>query len=91
MAVNLPNPGTYLAQLGNDVVMFRDALQRLLNDAAYLASIGGVTALEAPPFSLSAADAQLIMSTVGGVTPSNPVVVSIEGFLTATEPLWGGQ
>jgi len=91
MAVNVPNPGIYQQQLGQHVTAFRDALQALLNDAAYLNSMGGATFLQAPPFSLAAADAQLIVSTIGAVTPANAVVQQIEAFLVSTEPLWGGQ
>jgi hypothetical protein len=91
MPVNLPNPGTYLSQLGSDCANFRDALQRLLNDAAYLSAIGGVATLEAAPFNIDAADAQAIMNTVGIVTPGNGVVQSIQAFIASTEFLWGGQ
>jgi hypothetical protein len=91
MAVNTPNPGVYLSKLGADVVALRDALQTLINDAAYLNSVGGASFLQAPPFNLSAADAQLVVSTVGAVTPANSVVQSIQAFLVNTEPLWGGQ
>ncbi len=91
MAVNLPNPGNYQQKLGADVVALRVALQALINDAAYLNAIGGAATLEAAPFNLAAADATLIMSTVGAVTPTNTVVQSIQAFLVQTEPLWGGE
>ena len=91
MAVNLPNPGVFEAQLGQHVTAFRDALQAILNDAAYLNSMSGAAFLESAPFSLSAADATTIMNTVGAVTPSASLVQSIQNWITSTEPLWGGQ
>jgi hypothetical protein len=91
MTVNAPNPGIYQAQLGAHCVALREALQDLINDAEYLASMGGVTFLEAAPFSLSAADAQTIMSTVGAVLPTNGTVAALQTFITSTQPLWGGN
>ena len=90
MPVNLPNPGSYLLQLGNDCKALRDALQNLINDAAYLNAIGGAATLEAAPFSIDATDAQAIMNTVGIVTPGNATVQAIEAFVATTEFLWGG-
>lgn len=90
MTVNTPNPGNYQQQLSQHIVQFRDSLQNLLNDAAYLNSVGGAAFLTAPPFNMSTADANLIMSTIGVVTPTNSVVQSIQAFLVNTEPLWGG-
>jgi hypothetical protein len=90
MAVNLPNPGTFLGQLGDDCTTFRDALQRLINDAAYLTAIGGAATLEAAPFSLSSADATAIMNTIGSVTGTNATVEQIQAFIASTEFIWGG-
>ena len=89
MAVNLPNPGSYLLQLGQHSKALRDALQDLINDGAYLNNIG-VATLEAPPFSLAAADAQNIINVFGAVTPANPTVEAIEAFIASTEFIWGG-
>lgn len=90
MAVNLPNQGAYLQKLGNDCTNFRDALQTLINDAEYLAAIGGAATLETAPFSVSPADAQNIMNTVGVVLPSNGTVQAIQAFIASTQFLWGG-
>lgn len=90
MAINTPNPGLYQQQLGQHVVSFRDALQALLNDAAYINAQGG-TAFLTGPMGLSPADAQVVVSTIGAVTPGNAVVQQIQAFLASTEPLWGGQ
>ncbi len=91
MAVNVPNSGTYQQQLGQHVTTFRDALQQLLNDAAYLNSMGGSAFLTAAPFSLSQTDADKIMSTVGAVTPAATVVQQLTAWLNSTQALWGGQ
>lgn len=91
MAVNVPNSGTYQQQLGAHVTQFRDALQQLLNDAAYLNSMGGSTFLQGAPFNLAPADADKIMQTVGAVTPQNSVVSQLQTWLASTQPLWGGQ
>lgn len=90
MAVNTPPPSSYQVNLGAHVVAFRDALQVLLNDAAYLNSMGGATFLETT-MGMSAADAQTVVSTIGAVTPGNSTVQSIQAFLASTETLWGGQ
>jgi hypothetical protein len=91
MAVNTPNPGNYLAKLGQDLVNFRNALQTLMNDANYLNSMGGVAMLEAAPFNMTAADAQYVVNAIGAVTPTNAVVTAINNYLNGTQQLWGGQ
>jgi len=93
MAVNVPNAGNYQQSLGAHLVAFRDALQRLLNDAAYLNSMGGLTFLQAAPpagMGLSAADAQIIQNSIGVVIPTNATVIAIQNYLATTEALWGG-
>lgn len=94
MAVNVPNPGIYQQGLGQHIVQFRDALQRLLNDAAYLNQMGGLAFLQAAQpngMGLSAADAQIIQNAIGVVTPGNATVIAIQNYLVTTEGLWGGQ
>jgi hypothetical protein len=91
MAVNVPNPGSYMGLLGGHCTAFRDALNNLINDAAYLQSMGGATFLEAAPFNLSPTDAAVVMSTIGVVTPTNTTVVTLQAFIASTEPLWGGN
>lgn len=91
MAINVPNPGAFESQLGQHITQFRDALQALINDAEYLTAMGGATFLEAAPFSMAAADAQMVMGTVGVITPNNATVASLQAFLATTQPLWGGQ
>jgi hypothetical protein len=92
MTVNAPNPGAYQQGLGAHIVAFRDALQRLINDAAYINSIGGSSGLiSIGAGAISQADADLIVNTIGVVTPQNAVVQQIQAFVASTEPLWGGQ
>lgn len=91
MAINVPNPGAYEQLLGQHCVAFRMALDNLLHDAAYLASVGGANFLTAAPFNMGADDAALIMSTIGAVTADNPVVQTLQAFIASTEALWGGQ
>lgn len=90
MAVNVPNPGSYLSQLGQHLVNLREALNDLVQDAEYLNAIGGTAFLEGAPFNLTAADAQLIMNTVGQATSANTTVVSINNFLASAVTLTGG-
>lgn len=90
MAINVPNPGVYQQQLGQHIIQFRDALQALLNDAAYLNSVGGATFLTGT-MGLTPADATTVMNTVGAVTPQNSVVQSLQNWLATTQPLWGGN
>lgn len=90
MTVNAPNPGLYTSQLGNHCVALRNALNDLLNDSAYLASMGGTVFLEAAPMNLAPADATVVMNTVGAVIPTNAVVQALQAFIATTEPLWGG-
>lgn len=90
MTVNTPNSGAYLAKLGNDCSNFRNALQALENDAAYLAAIGGTATLETV-FGVDAPDAVAIMNTIGTVLPTNATVIAIQAFITSTEFIWGGN
>lgn len=90
MAVNVPNTSVYTSQLGQHCTAFRDALQALLNDAAYLNAMGGTSFLETT-LGIDATDAQEIVNVVGAVTPSNTTVQAIQGWINSTEFLWGGQ
>lgn len=94
MAVNVPNPGVWQQQLGNQCTTFRDALQALLNEAAWLSAVGGATFLTtAQPdgLGLSQADADAIMTTIGAVTPANSTVQAIQTWLDSTQFLWGSK
>lgn len=91
MAVNVPNPGAYLANLGNHLVALREAIQDLVQDGTYLNAMGGTAFLEAAPFSLDAQDAQLIVGTIGSVTADNATVEAIETFLLSAVTITGGN
>jgi hypothetical protein len=90
LAVNVPNPGIYMSQLGQHLVNLRNALNDLVQDAEYLQAMGGTAFLEAAPFNLTPADATLIMNTVGQATSTNAVVLSIDQFLASAITLTGG-
>lgn len=91
MAVNVPNPGSYLSQLGQHVVDLQSAIDNLVADGTYLNAMGGAAFLEAAPFNLSAGDAALIESTIGAVTATNSVVEQINAFITSAVTLTGGN
>ena len=90
MSVNVPNPGNYLAQLGNDVVALRIAINNLVRDGEYLNAMGGAAFLEAAPFSLSTTDAQTVATLIGAVTPTNSTVEAINAFITSAVSLTAG-
>jgi hypothetical protein len=86
MAVNLPNPGSFESQIGLQFVQFRTAYQAIVNQNAYIASLGGAAALEAAPFSMSTQDAQALVAALGNITNLAGIVNAIDG----SEPFWGG-
>lgn len=90
MAVNIPNPGSYLAQLGNDLVALRNAMNDLQRDAAYVNAMGGAAFFQAAPFNMTAADATNLANTIGTVTPQNATVQAIMNFLNTAIPYTGG-
>jgi hypothetical protein len=91
LAVNVPNPATYLANLGQHLVNLRSAINALVQDGEYLNAMGGAAFLEAAPFSLDTTDAAFIASNIGSVTSTNSTVEAIDSFLTATITLTGGN
>ena len=91
MTINIPNPGGYFQQIGNDVVALRVALNDLIRDAKYINAVGGAAFFQAAPFNLSAADAQQLASVIGAVVPTNPTVIAVQAFLDSAETLTGGS
>jgi hypothetical protein len=91
MAVNVPNAGSYLAQLGQHVVDLREAIDNLIQDGTYLNAMGGAAFLEAAPMSIDATDAQFIATNIGAITPTNATVEAILAFITTVTPLTGGN
>lgn len=85
--LNTPNPGSYEQQLGAQFVAFRNAYQAIVNQNAYVASIGGSATLQAAPFSFSAQDANALVAALGNITNLAGIVAAIAG----SEPFWGGQ
>lgn len=90
MAVNVPNPGLYVQQLGSHATAFRDSLQALLNDAAYLNAQGGASFLQ-NSLGMAPADATAVVTVIGAVIPSNTTVQAVQAFIASTEFLWGGN
>jgi hypothetical protein len=90
LAVNVPNPGNYVQQLGQHLIALREAINDLTQDGTYLNAMGGASFLEAAPFSFSPADAQNIANIIGVVTPTNTTVVAINNYLASAVTLTGG-
>jgi hypothetical protein len=87
VAVNLPNPGLFEIQLGQQFVAFRNAYQAIVYQNQYVASIGGAAALEAAPFNFTTQDAQALVAALGNITN----LTGIGGAIDGSEPFWGGQ
>jgi hypothetical protein len=99
MAVNSPNPGTFLVQMSAAVVALRNDFSTLVWMNAYITAMGGATFLEAASpngIGLNSADAGVVVSTLGnlaalaaiynGGTPGAAL-----NYSANSEPLWGGQ
>lgn len=86
MAVNLPNAASFESLIGQQFAQFRTAYQTIVNQNAYIASLGGTSALEAAPFNMSAQDAQALIAALGNITNLPGIVAAIDG----SEPFWGG-
>lgn len=91
VSVNLPNPGSYYALLGQHIIALREAIQDLVQDGEYLNAMGGAAFLEAAPFNLAPADATAVANIIGPVVSGNTTVQAIETFLTSAIPLTGGN
>jgi hypothetical protein len=99
MAVNVPNPGNYQQQLGQQITALRDAFDALVNSNAYIGSMGGATFLTAAApngLGMSAGDAAALIATLGN--HSNLAAQYNGGAQAPTlnyrangEPFWGGQ
>lgn len=86
MAVNVPNSGVFLADVGSVITSLRDAYQACLNKNNYLTAMGGIAFLQAPPFNLSPSDAQGVVAALGNIAASN-----VATALTNSETMWGGN
>ncbi len=89
MAENVPNPGSYLAKLSNDIANLRNAYQVVLNDNAYITAMGGATFLEAASpngLGMASGDASAVVAALGNLAASN-----LGTALTDSETMWGGN
>jgi hypothetical protein len=90
MAINAPNPGTWLADMSLEVTTLRNVLQSLVNRNNYVAAMGGLTFLEAAipnGIGLSAADAAVVQSQLGNLAA---LAGTAAPTIANSEPLWGG-
>jgi hypothetical protein len=85
--LNIPNPGSYEAQVGQQFVAFRNAYQAIVSQNSYVASIGGSAALQAAPFNFSAQDAAALIAALGNITN----LAGIGTQIASSQPFWGGQ
>lgn len=86
MAENVPNPGAYLAKLGNDITNLRDAYQTVLDDNTYLTDMGGAPFLQAAPFNFSSGDAAAWIAAFGNFASLPALVTAINNSVVT----WGG-
>jgi hypothetical protein len=99
MAVNVPNPGNYLAQISTNVVGLRNNFAAIVNQLAYIDSMGGATFLEAAypaGMGLAAGDAAVVLSTLGNLAALAAVYNggapgAALNYSANSQPLWGGQ
>ena len=95
MAVNAPNPGIFYGNITAAVVALRNDFQTILNINAYVTAMGGVTFLQAAPFSLGTGDADALVACLGnlaelaaiysGGTPGGAL-----NYAANSEPFWSG-
>jgi hypothetical protein len=99
MAVNVPNPGIYLTQLGAELTALRDAFDKLVNSNAYIASMGGSTFLQAAVpngLGMSSGDAAALIATLGNHTAlatqyNGGAQAPALNYRANGEPFWSGQ
>jgi hypothetical protein len=85
--INVPNPGTWESQVGQQFIEFRNAWVAIVNQNAFVAAIGGAATLEAAPFSMSSNDAAALIAALGNITNLAGTQAAING----TQPFWSGQ
>jgi hypothetical protein len=99
MAVNVPNPGSYLNQIAILFTGIRDQMQEVIDQNSYIGSMGGATFLtDAYPdgLGMTPADANALLAALGnhaavatgyhGGTPAPQLDYKSNG-----SPFWGGQ
>jgi hypothetical protein len=98
MTANVPNPGSYLSAIGNDLTNLRDVLRSLVDKNSYILSNGGIAFLEAPVpngLGMSAPDATALIATLGNMAnlsayANGAVATQTLNFIANGEPFWGG-
>lgn len=98
MAVNAPNPGSFLGQISQAVVGLRNDFQTIANLESYINSMGGTTFLEAAfpaGIGMSPVDAAVVISTLGNLAALEAVYTGGQpgaalDYRSNSEPLWGG-
>lgn len=96
MAANLPNPGLYQQKLGQHCVNARLAMQQLMADCVYINAMGGLAFLTGDYASgaglgIDGPSAEVIMATIGALTPASANVQQIQALIEGTATLWGGE
>lgn len=90
MAVNVPEPTSYLTNLGQVITTLRNAFsgnEGIVNANEYLSAMGGAAFLQAAPFSLTAQDAAAVVAAVGNLA-NQPALVTA---LNNSQTIWGGK
>jgi hypothetical protein len=98
MAVNVPNPGNYLSDIGTLLTGIRDRMNQVQQQNEYIASMGGETFLTtAYPdgLGMTAPDATALIATLGN---HNNLALQYQGGPVAPQmdyeangqPFWGG-
>lgn len=99
MAVNVPNAGSYLGQVSQEIVNVRDAFQAILNTNAYIGAMGGAAFLTAAApngLGMSAQDAAALLAAVGNHAALAAIYLGGQpgaalNYFANGEPFWGGQ
>lgn len=99
MATNVPNPGTYLADIGALLTGVRDNFAKLVDQRAYIASMGGVpflTAAYPDGLGMTPDDADALIATLDqhndlntGYTGGQPAPQL--DYKDNGSPFWGGR
>lgn len=87
MAENVPNAGSYIGKLGQDIANLRDAYNRVVGDNTYLTQMGGAAFLQAAPFNFSAGDATAWIAAFGNFANSSQMQTAIADSVIT----WGGN
>lgn len=95
MAVNVPNPGNFLLDIGAKLTALRDDFTKLVEKNDYIASMGGATFLTGQ-MGLTAPDAAALVATLGNhanlaTQYTGGAQAPALNYRANGEPFWGGQ